>query len=105
MINKLKLMTDYDCFPLWETSNGGVENIAPNSLKISEELIKSLYRWAAAYDATLNQDYPPDSGFATEEELENFEKEGRKIFNELRHQLKNRFEYSYYSQKESKLHK
>jgi hypothetical protein len=105
MINQLKLMADYDCFPLWKTSNGEVENIAPNSLNISEELIKSLYRWAAAYDATLNQDYPPNSSFATEEELNPFEKEGRKIFNELKYQLKNRFEYSFYSQKESKLYK
>jgi hypothetical protein len=44
MINQLKLMAEYDYFPLWKTSYGEVENIAPNSLNISEELIKSLYR-------------------------------------------------------------
>jgi hypothetical protein len=104
MMRKLKLMTDYNCFPLWETVKDRLENIDPNSLKISEELKNSLYRWAEAFDATLNQDYPPDSGFATEEEVEKFEQEGRRIFNELKEQLKDEFVFSYYSQKDSKLY-
>jgi hypothetical protein len=100
----LKLMTDFDCFPLWENLKEGLDNIDPNSLAISEDLKESLSRWAATYNATLNQDYPPDSGFLTEEEAENFEQEGKRMFGELKQQLMNTFKISYYSQKESKLY-
>ena len=104
MMRKLKLMTDYDCFPLWESRQDKLENIDPNSLNITDDLKESLFLWAAIYDATLNQAYPPDSGFATEDEAKKFEQEGRRIFDELTLQLKNGFEFSYYSQKESKLY-
>lgn len=104
MMRKIKLMADYDCFPLWEASKDKLENIDPNSLKISGDLKESLYRWGKAYDTTLNQDYPPDSGFTTEREAEKFEQEGRRIFNELKRQFMDGFEFSYYSQKESTLY-
>jgi len=34
----IKLMADYQCFPLWEASPGKVGNVDPNTLPISEGL-------------------------------------------------------------------
>lgn len=102
-MRKLKLMADYECFPLWENYQNELENINPNSLNITKYLQDSLIKWATIYDATLNQDYPPDSGFTTEDEEAEFEQEGKRIFAELAFQLKDGFELSYFSQKESKI--
>lgn len=34
----IKLMADYDCFPLWKSSPGEVGNIDPEDLPISYDL-------------------------------------------------------------------
>lgn len=58
----LKLMADYGAWPLWD-SEAPEYNIDPNTLPLSEETKRRLMAWADAYDATLNQDYPPSSAF------------------------------------------
>jgi hypothetical protein len=55
----IKVMADYQCFPLWEASPGEVGNIDPDDLPISHILKERLAAWARAFDATLSMDYPP----------------------------------------------
>lgn len=83
----IKLMADYYCFPLWEASPGEVGNISPDSLPISNNLKKRLADWAAAYDKTLDEEYPPNSGFKSEKEELEFNKEAVSIADELRREL------------------
>jgi hypothetical protein len=87
MTRELKLMTDYHCFPLWEPLEDGTRNVSPDELPLSSDLREALREWAAAYDRTLNHDYPPLSGFASPAEEGAFEVEGRRLWKELQAQL------------------
>lgn len=99
----LKLMADYRCFPLWEVLDDGTRNVNPNDLALSGDLNAALHNWAAAYDRTLNQDYPPDSGFATPKDEATFEEEGRRLWKELQSQLGLKYRVTYYSGSEDRL--
>lgn len=61
----LRLMADYECFPLWEAGDA-VGNVDPWSLDIPGELAAALSTWGDEYTATLNQEDPTASGFADE---------------------------------------
>nr|WP_199041925.1 hypothetical protein [Dyella sp. ASV24] len=88
----IKVMADYQCFPLWEASPGVVGNIDPEDLPISLKLKSELLEWASKYDQTLDDDYPPDSGFETPAEEEAFKEQGRQLAKKLKHDLGNQFE-------------
>lgn len=76
-MNYLKLSPEYECSPLWISSDGEVyENLQISNTPFDEVLKKKLVEWAETFDATLNQDYPPDSGFANSEDELTFEKNG-----------------------------
>jgi hypothetical protein len=83
----LKLMADYHCFPLWNVSSCEVGNISPDDLPLSKTLNKRLAYWASVYDKTLNMEYPPDSGFSSEQEEKWFKQEGALIFECLKHEI------------------
>lgn len=83
----IKVMADYQCFPLWEASPGEVGNIDPESLPISQGLKARLHAWARAFDATLNMDYPPDSGFESDEAEAEFKREGYHLAEQLKREL------------------
>ncbi len=86
-MKSIKLMADYQCHPLWNMSPGEYGDIAPCELPISKELQLRLSKWAAMYDETLDADYPPNSGFRSEElELE-FKREGERLAESLRGEL------------------
>lgn len=84
-------MADYGCFPLWGTS-GEVGNIDPNDLPLSQELRQRLADWARAFDQTLNQDYPPDSGFKNEADAVEFKQQAIRLTGQLREELGSEFE-------------
>ena len=96
MSNRLKLMTDYHCFPLWGDTEEGY-NRDPNDLPLADELKSALHAWAASYDRTLNDDYPPDSGFPSPREEDAFEAEGLRLWQELQAQVGGAYEVVYYS--------
>jgi len=83
----IKLMADYQCFPLWEASPGEVGNIDPDELPISQELKARLASWARQFDETLNMDYPPDSGFEDAKAEADFKQEGLRLAGQLRTEL------------------
>lgn len=75
---KIKLMADYECSPLWwDNEPGKMGDIYPPDIGLNAALHADLFAWAARYDATLDQQYPPDSRFATKQELEEFVADGQ----------------------------
>ena len=104
MVRILRLMSDYHCFPLWEYTDDGdlYDNVNPDDLPLTNELKSALHAWADAYDRTLNQEYPPESGFASPEE-EAFEAEGRRLWRELQAQLGPEYKVVYYSIRENRV--
>jgi hypothetical protein len=83
----IKLMPDYQCFPLWEASPGEVGNINPEDLPISPDLKAQLAAWAKIYDATLNIDDPACSGFQSDEAEAEFKRVGNDLGQRLRGEL------------------
>ena len=94
-MKSIKVMPDYDCFPLWAHGNNEVGNIDPASLPISNSLISRLNEWAAEYDKTLDQNYPPNSGFQNKEAEVKFVIRGYSLAKELKAEL-NSIEVIYY---------
>ncbi len=82
----LKLMADYECFPLWELSEN-VGNVDPDSLQISARLKADLMAWAELFDKTLNYDDPVRSGFSSTDEEDRFKEQGRLLGERLQAEL------------------
>lgn len=97
MAHKIKLMTDYNCYPLWWT-NGRVGDINPNTLPLNQKTIQSLEAWANVYDNILNWDDPASSGFASLEDKEAFEQEGINLWLQLREELSPNYQVIYKSE-------
>lgn len=90
----IKLMADYQCYPIWNMSPGEYGDVAPCELPISKELQERLLKWAAIYDETLDVDYPPNSGFKSEELECEFKSEGEQLVISLRDELGPEFSVS-----------
>ncbi len=52
MLQRIKLMPDYSCYPLWDRDDGG--DIEPWELPLSEAIIKGLLNWQDIYDGTID---------------------------------------------------
>lgn len=87
----IKLMADYQCHPLWNMSKDEYGDLNPDDLPISQHLKNQLHSWAQAFDATLNMDYPPDSGFESAEAEVEFKREGYRLAEQLRKELGSEF--------------
>lgn len=79
----IKLMADYQCYPLWNVSQGEVGNIDPNDLPISAELRRELMEWADLYDSTFNDNDPSCSEFKNETEEFEFRKTSKELGSRL----------------------
>lgn len=87
-------MADYQCHPVWNMSPGEYGDMDPYELPISKELQERLLKWAAIYDETLDVDYPPNSGFKSEELEREFKLEGERLVISLRGELGPEFSVS-----------
>jgi hypothetical protein len=87
MSKQLKVMADYGGTVLWGVGAADVGPIDPRALPLTDDLRAAIRRWADAYDRTLDQDCPPDSGFTDPAEQEAFEQEGMRSWRELQAQL------------------
>ena len=98
-------MPEYECSPIWISRNDSIyENISVGSLnRIPEELIIKIDKWNDLYQATLDQDYPPDSGFKSLEEEGAFERQGLEIWKEIHKFYDDTYKVIYYSIKNNKL--
>lgn len=87
----IKLMADYQCYPLWDVTPGHYGDLNPETLPISTALQKSLMDWARVYDSTLNIDDPVSSGFASNDELQTFKEQGLQLADQMREELGSNF--------------
>lgn len=81
----LKVMPDYECWPLWREDMVG--NVDPASLAITPALRDRLFRWAQTFDNTLIRDDPAASGFGSPESEGAFDAEGRALALDLQREL------------------
>jgi hypothetical protein len=97
MPKKIRLMTDYGCYPLWWDEPDKVGDLDPESLPLTQETIQRLYHWADAFEARLNLADPSDSPEITPEEVESFEWEGLSLWKQLNQELYPNYEVVYFS--------
>jgi hypothetical protein len=96
MLQRIKLMPDYSCYPLWDRDDGG--DIEPWELPLSETTIERLLNWQDIYDRTIDWDDPASAGFASEKEKKVFEREGISLWKQLQKELGDEYEIVYFSQ-------
>lgn len=100
MTEPLKLMCDYDCWPLWRP---GGENVDPSDLPVSDSLRERLVAWSDTYDAILNRDSPADSAFPSPSAEAAWEAEGRELWAALQAELGDGYAVSYYSRRDRRV--
>lgn len=83
----LKLMADYECSPLWEQTETGMDNVDPEDLPIAQGLRDALNAWAQRYDDTLDRDDPRRSGFPNLEAEVVFNADGQTLLDGLKADL------------------
>ena len=96
-MKKIKLMADYECYPLWIDSDNEVGNIDPDSLLNSDSLKNELNKWSDDDDKTLNSDNPLESGFKTINEEIAFKEKGKSLQEKLQIELGNNYDVIYQS--------
>ncbi|GBF81116.1 hypothetical protein [Aphanothece sacrum] len=101
MTKKIKLMADYNYYPLWDMEDP--DNIDPNELPLTQETKKRLLQWSKTYDQILSLDDPSSSDFANEIEAKVFESEGIQLWKQLQQELKPEYEVFYFSEERGKL--
>jgi hypothetical protein len=96
MLQRIKLMPEYNCYPLWDRDDGG--DIEPWELPLSEATIERLLNWQKIYDGIIDWDDPASAGFASEQEKIAFEIEGISLWKQLQKELGDEYEIAYFSQ-------
>lgn len=76
---KIKLMPEYECYPIWIENEGIFDNIDPEELPISLELANRITEWSDKYESTYNKEDPRESGFLNNVDKNNFIKEGEEL--------------------------
>jgi hypothetical protein len=82
----LRLMADYWAWPVWEPGSEEY-NIDPETLDISAGLRSELAAWAREYDGTIDQSYPPNSGFVDVQTAARWLEDGRRLALRLEQEL------------------
>jgi hypothetical protein len=90
----IKLMADYECFPLWSKDQG--TNLDPASLSLSTALVRDLRAWADAYHGTLRREDPLASGFASEDDEKAFLAEGLRLARRVAVELGSGYHVEYF---------
>lgn len=102
-MKSIKLMTDYSSYPIWWHGTNIIDDevlagsINPKDLPLSENTVYRLMRWQEKWDAILNQEDPSQSGFATPEEEQSFEREGFYLWYIVQEELKDKYHVAYFS--------
>jgi hypothetical protein len=91
----IKLMPDYECWPLWHHGGKQVGNIDPRAIGVSGPLADDLERWANVYQSHLNRSDPASTKWTKEEQAQ-FDVEGRKLCLRLAAELRTRYSVFYF---------
>jgi hypothetical protein len=92
----IKVMVEYESFPLWRVNSDGPPNIDPASLPISRELAQALLSWADSYDRTLDRDDPLASGFSDPVVEDDFYAQGERLARQLAAELGAQYTVKYF---------
>lgn len=94
---KLKLMAEYECWPLWVSSGPADRrgNLDPGDLPLQETTHRRLEQWARWFETTYQPDDPASSGFAEPAALDAFNREGQLLAELLRAELGDRYEITF----------
>lgn len=81
----LKISPEYECSPLWVSIDDGktYKNIEITNTPFEDLLKIKILDWAKDFETTLNQNYPPDSGFESLKREEDFEDNGICIWKDI----------------------
>lgn len=103
MPRHIKLMWDYECWPLWQHHGQDFTNVDLASLPLSAPTLTRLQAWAAIPDAKLAEvEYPPDMKWSAEEKAA-FEAEGRDLWRTLQRELGRDYHVVYHSMTEGRV--
>ena len=103
MARRIKLMADYECWPLWGMHSDEIGNIDPATLPLPARTVARLNAWAEAFDARLDPDDPARSTPVPSDEAERFEREGLALWSLLGEQLGPAFTIHYFSEAEGRV--
>ncbi len=92
----IKLMADYDCYPIWHDSDKEVGNIDPSLLPISKNLHECLLSWVDMFDSTLNRADPILSGFKNKDDADEFYAQGEQLMKRLTFELGSDYVVNYF---------
>jgi hypothetical protein len=94
-------MAEYGELALWWAGRraGPIDRV---QLPISQSLREDIAAWAEKYDRTLNKESPDESGFSNAKEEEEFEVEGRELWERLSRELPE-YEVLYFSEVQQRL--
>lgn len=94
-MKKIKLMADYECYPLWLNAGDEFGDINPDTLPISDHLKAELYLWSDEYNKTLNYNDPSLSGFENVQKEKEFKERGGCLQVKLQEELGEYYEVRY----------
>jgi hypothetical protein len=63
---RIKVMTDYNCYPLWAMDEELISPFSPQHLGASMELENDLWAWAGEFDLSFDMDDPAKSRWSEE---------------------------------------
>jgi hypothetical protein len=90
----IKLMAEYGYQYLWNEYGAVNQEIFPLNL----EMKKRLLAWVEIYHNRLNWQDPAATEPWSQEKLKSFEEEGRSLWAQLRHELGDEYEVTYFSE-------
>ncbi len=80
---RIKLMADYGCDPLWALDEDIYGCFPPEDLNLSDDLTGAIKAWAAAYEGSINLDDPATDLWSSEQRAAH-EAEGRRLAGRLK---------------------
>ncbi len=101
MSKKIKVMTEYNYFPLWDMETA--DNLEAEDLPLSLEISEKLADWGDIYDQIINWDDPSLSGFKSEQDKINFEKQGVILAIKIQEELGFDYQVFFFSEIQQKL--
>lgn len=94
MIN-LRLVLEYLASPIFCYDVDQMGHLEIDDLEISDDLKRQLKVWDKEFQDTFNDDYPPDSGFSSRQQLQRHIQQGYKLVTKLQLELGESYKINY----------
>ena len=95
MIKNIRLWAAFMTPPIFNRGQDDYGPVELDGLSLSNHLKSAVQAWDAAYQATFNEDYPPDSCFKTPEEAQKHAQEGHELAVRLQQELGDGYKVEY----------